>query len=368
MRLKIGVIFGGCSGEHEVSLKSAASIMGALDREKYHIVPVGITREGTWFTGADPLESLSSGKLRPGDREVAFIPDPKEKGFLYRSPGEVLGGGELETLDLAFPVLHGTYGEDGTVQGVLELAGIPYVGPDVLAASVGMDKVVMKKLLQQDGLPVGRFLYFVTGEWQEAPGEILDRVEGGLGYPCFVKPANLGSSVGISRVHDREELKRGIEEALLFDRKVLVEEYIPGREIEVSVLGNDRPVASVPGEIIPCNQFYDYRAKYLDDRSRLIIPAELEAGLAARLQGMAVDVFKSLEGCGMGRVDFFVEEREGKIIVNEMNTIPGFTRVSMYPKLFMASGLSYRELLDKLIQLALERHQVKKALKTSFDL
>ncbi len=400
MKLKVAVLCGGRSGEHEVSLKSAASIIGALDKEKYEIIPIGITREGTWLSGEDPLEALSSGKLPGKNKPLFIVPDPRVGGVMWLeegplsnkpegsgSPGEsnrfsrlsqsnqpvqssqlIRTGGAFEKLDVIFPVLHGTYGEDGTVQGLLELAGIPYVGPGVLGASAGMDKIIMKMIYQQAGLPIGKYVYFLKREWEENRRVWLDRIEEELGYPCFVKPSNMGSSVGISRAKGREELSRAVEEAGLWDRRIVVEENIRGREIEVSVLGNDQPEASVPGEIVPSGDFYDYKAKYIDDRSRLIIPAELNPRLAARIRDLAIKSFKALDCTGMGRVDFFVDEKEERITINEINTIPGFTQVSMYPKLWEASGLSYSQLLDRLIQLAIERFEEKKELKTTFNL
>ena len=387
MKLKVGVLFGGRSGEHEVSLKSASSVMAALNPSKYDIVPIGITREGTWLAGNDPMEALSTGNLPGGNLPVAVVPDPGVGGLIYLTeagPSDSSGAGEsfgpgpggvrtahlvpgrIEKLQVVFPVLHGTYGEDGTVQGLLELAGIPYVGPGVLAASAGMDKVVMKMLFQQSGLPVGKYLYFLKREWEEGREQILEQVEKELGYPCFIKPANLGSSVGISKAADRQQLIQGIEEAAQYDRKIVVEEHLSGKEIEVSVLGNDDPEASVPGEIIPSNDFYDYQAKYIDDRSELVIPAQLGEKLTAEVRSMAVEVFKAVDGSGMGRVDFFVDPSAETIVVNEINTIPGFTQISMYPKLWEATGLSYPHLLDRLIELALERFQEKAELKTIF--
>ena len=380
MKLKVGILFGGRSGEHEVSLKSACSVMAALDEAKYDIVPIGITREGTWLAGNDPMKALSTGNLPGGNVPVAVVPDPGVGGLIYLGSSETeeisraaegsgppdFIPGKIEKLQVVFPVLHGTYGEDGTVQGLLELAGIPYVGPGVLAASAGMDKVVMKMLFQQVGLPIGKYLFFLKREWRENREKYVEQIEKELGYPCFIKPANLGSSVGISKAADREQLIQGIEEAARYDRRIVVEEHLQGKEIEVSVLGNDEPEASVPGEIIPCNDFYDYQAKYIDDRSELIIPAELGEKLTAEVRSMAVKVFKAVDGSGMGRVDFFVDPLKETVVVNEINTIPGFTQVSMYPKLWEASGLSYSHLLDRLINLALERFQEKAELKTIF--
>ena len=367
MKLRVGVLFGGRSGEHEVSLKSAASVMEALDKDRYEIIPIGISREGTWLTGENVLETLSSGRLPGRNVPIAVVPDPNVGGFIYLSEQKGPPGRSFEKLDVVFPILHGTFGEDGTVQGLLELAGIPYVGPGVLAASTGMDKIIMKMVFQQTGLPVGKYLYFLKKEWEKDKKGYLKKIEEELGYPCFIKPANLGSSVGISRANNGEELIKGIEEAGLFDRRIVIEESIPGREIEVSVLGNDEPAASVPGEIVPNSDFYDYHAKYVDDRSELFIPAELDPTLTAKIQDLAVQTFKALDCCGMGRVDFFVDDQSQKIIVNEINTIPGFTQISMYPKLWEASGIPYRELLNRLIKLALERFEEKKKLKTSYE-
>ncbi|UNC90630.1 D-alanine--D-alanine ligase [Candidatus Contubernalis alkaliaceticus] len=364
MRLRVGVLFGGRSGEHEVSLKSARSVMDALDKTKYDIVPIGITKEGTWLAGADPMEALATGDIPGENYPVAIVPDPGVGGMISIEEPTVLG--KIEKLQVVFPVLHGTNGEDGTVQGLLELAGIPYVGPGVLAASAGMDKVVMKMLFERCGLPVGKYLYFLKKEWTENQERIIKEIEEVLGYPCFIKPANLGSSVGISKANNREKLILGIEDAARYDRKIVVEEHLQGKEIEVSVLGNDDPEASVPGEIIPSNDFYDYHAKYVDNRSELIIPADLGEKLTKEVQSLAVKVFKAIDGSGMGRVDFFVDPQKETVLVNEINTIPGFTQISMYPKLWEATGLSYSGLLERLIDLALERFEEKAELKTIF--
>ena len=366
MKLKVGVLCGGRSGEHEVSLKSAASIIEALDKEKYLVVPIGITRDGTWLAGDDPLEALSTGVIPGNNKAISLVPDPSVGGFTWLA--EASPGKSFEKLDVVFPVLHGTYGEDGTVQGLLELAGIPYVGPGVLAASAGMDKVIMKMVFQQKGLPIGKYVYFLKKDWEENKEFWLDKIERELGYPCFIKPCNMGSSVGISKAKSRQELQVAVEEAGLWDRRIVVEEFVEGREIEVSVLGKDRPSASVPGEVVPSSEFYDYQAKYIDDRSQLIIPAKLTPELADRVKDLAVESFTALDCTGMARIDFFVEEEKDKIIVNEVNTIPGFTQVSMYPKLWEASGMSYSRLLDRLIELAIDRFEEKKQLKTVFDL
>jgi D-alanine-D-alanine ligase len=347
---RVAVLFGGRSGEHEVSLRSAAAIIEGLSSlGKFEVMPVMINKEGGWFYR--------------GVR-IAVLPDPARRG-LY-----VLDGEETDRLlpvDLAFPVLHGPFGEDGTVQGLLELAGIPYVGAGVAGSAVGMDKILMKAVLRQAGIPVGEHLWFTGFQWREQAKPIAARVEKELGYPCFVKPANLGSSVGVSKVYAAAELTAAVEKALRYDRKVLVEKFLPGRELEVSVLGNEEPEASVVGEVIPGNDFYDYEAKYLDDRSKLIIPAMLAPGLAEHVRKLAVDTFKALDCAGMGRVDFFADEAKGHVYVNEINTIPGFTSISMYPKMWEASGLPFSQLLERLVDLALERHTEKSLLETSYS-
>lgn len=352
------VLFGGRSGEHEVSLQSSNSVINALDKEKYEVVPVGITKEGRWLLGSTPERVLAegfTGDLLP----VTLSVDPTVPGLIpLANSGEYksLLAGEIHVV---FPVLHGTYGEDGCVQGLLELANLPYVGGGVLGSSVGMDKIMMKKVFAQHGFPQARFIGFLRKEWLEKPERVLEQIEEEIGYPCFVKPANLGSSVGISKATDREGLTKAIDLAAKYDRKLVVEENIVGREIELSVLGNDEPQVSVPGEIVPCNEFYDYEAKYLADDSELIIPADLPKNTVAELQRLAAEVFKAIDCAGMARVDFFVGRDNKQIWINEINTIPGFTRISMYPKLWEASGLPYSKLLDRLIELALERHREK---------
>lgn len=366
-KLKVGVLFGGRSGEHEVSLRSAASVMEAMDKAKYQVIPVGITLEGRWLAGGDPLRALRD-KWIPGDSSFAtLVTDPLSPGLMLLPERPGTGGADFLPLDVVFPVLHGPYGEDGTVQGLLELAGLPYVGAGVLASAAGMDKVLMKLLFKHRGLPVGDFLYFYATRWEEEKQALLTGIEEKLGFPCFVKPSNLGSSVGVNKARCPRTLEEAVEEALLYDEKVVVERFLPGREIECSVLGDQKPVSSVPGEVVPCNEFYDYRAKYIDDRSELIIPAKLEAEVEEQLKDYAVRAFQAVECSGLGRVDFFYCEEENQVYVNEINTIPGFTNISMYPKLFEASGIPYPELIDRLIQIALERHHRRQKLHIAYQ-
>ena len=313
------------------------------------------------------MAALQSGNI-PGECHAAsVITDPVSPGFLLWHEKE--GGGReivsFEKVDLVFPVLHGTYGEDGAVQGLLDMAGLPYIGAGVLASATGMDKVVMKDLFIRGGLPVGEYYYFLGNEWLSKKDKLLEKIEKKLAYPCFIKPANLGSSVGISKAYSRQELIAGVEEALLYDEKVVVEAFIPGREVECSVLGDLEPFASLPGEIIPNTDFYDYHSKYIDDRSELIIPAKLSPEIIEEVKRLSVKAFKILSVSGMARVDFFVDSDNNKILINEINTIPGFTNISMYPKLWEASGLSYSKLVGNLVKIALERYRRRSSLITS---
>jgi D-alanine-D-alanine ligase len=365
-RLRVAILFGGRSGEHAVSLRSAASIIEAMDKDKYEVIPVGISEEGQWFAGGNPMQALEEKNLPGGCYLSVMIPDPHEPGLLLLDPADKNNCKGFIPLDLVFPVLHGPYGEDGTVQGLLELANLPYVGAGVLSSAAGMDKAVMKILFQEKGLPVGDYLYFKAHSWAEEKETILKLVEERLGYPCFVKPANLGSSVGVSKAAHRKELIQAIEAALRYDFKVIIEAFISGREIECSVLGDEEPIASIPGEIKPCNEFYDYEAKYLNDRSELIIPAPLAPEIEEKIKEYAVQSFLAVECSGLGRVDLFYEEESQEIIVNEINTIPGFTTISMYPKLWEASGIPYSELIDRLIKIALKRFRLKQKLITSY--
>jgi len=364
-RLRVGVIFGGRSGEHEVSLVSAASVIRALDPEKYEAVPIGISKEGRWLVGSSAQKLLPE-VLRTG-RSVMLPADPSAAA-LVPLDGTPAAGGPPVRVDVVFPVLHGTYGEDGTVQGLLELAGLPYVGSGVIGSAVGMDKDMQKRLFRQEGLPVGDFLAVLRSEWEKSRTKVLQQVRKKFRFPLFIKPATLGSSVGMTKVHNVRELPAALNFAAEFAMKIVVERFIRGREIEVSVLGNDAPKASVPGEIIPHREFYDYAAKYLEEGTRLEIPAKLSPLQVRRFQEYAVRAFRCLECRGMARVDFFLERSTGRIYINEVNTIPGFTSISMYPKLWEASGIPYRELIDRLIELALADHREKQRTKYSIEL
>src|SRR6202161_2085947 len=353
-RLRVGVIFGGRSGEHEVSLASAASVIRALDPEKYEAVPIGIGKDGRWFIGT-PAQKMLPDVLRQGHR-VMLSADPSVGALL---PLEDRAAGS-QRVDVIFPVLHGTFGEDGTVQGLLDLAGLPYVGAGVLASAVGMDKDVQKRLFEQAGLPIVPFVAVRRAEWEEDCELVSRTLRKKFKFPFFVKPATLGSSVGMSRVKTAKEIGPAMDLAAEFALKIIVERAVSAREIEVSVLGNDDVEASIPGEIIPHREFYDYAAKYLEQGTRLEIPAKLSKKQVTTFQEYAVRAFRALELSGMARVDFFLEKRAGgKLFLNEVNTIPGFTSISMYPKLWEASGIPFRELLDKLIALALEQHAEK---------
>jgi D-alanine-D-alanine ligase len=347
-RKKIAVLFGGRSGEHEVSIRSAASVINALDQTKYEIIPVAITKEGRWLP---PGQSV--GLLPPGAREATSTATAVS---VSQEPGSASG------VDVVFPVLHGTFGEDGTVQGFFELADVAYVGAGVLGSACGMDKDVMKRLFREAGLPTVEHIALLRRDGRGRVAELEER----FGYPLFVKPANLGSSVGITKAHNREELLGALDLAAQFDRKIVVERAVNGREIECSVLGNDDPQASVPGEIVPAHEFYDYQAKYSSEDSKAIIPAPLTGSQTAEVQRLAVAAFQAVECCGLARVDFFLETETGKILLNEINTMPGFTSISMYPKMWEASGLFYAKLIDRLIELALERHAEKRQTRYEF--
>ncbi len=361
-RLRVGVLFGGRSEEHEVSLMSAESIMRAIDPERYEIVPIGIGKNGTWLTGADPLASLQAAAqsaLPTGLIPSQLIADPQNPGVAPLRSGR-LALDEREPIDLFFPVLHGPFGEDGTIQGLLEIAGVPYVGSGVAASAVGMDKALMRDVFRAHGLPLLDWVVVMRHEVEANLQDVLGRVEAALPYPCFVKPANLGSSIGISKADARDGLIRALNQAARFDRKLVVERGVSGwREVECAVLGNDRPHASIVGEIVPGGDFYDYKAKYVDDTSQLIIPARISEKTARRVQQLAIDAFTAIDAAGLSRVDFFVHPESEEVYLNEINTLPGFTRISMYPKLWEASGIGYAELVDRLIALALERHQDK---------
>ena len=398
-KLRVGILFGGRSGEHEVSLLSAASVLKAIDKNKYEVVPIGISKQGRWLTPVHAERLLrgeghtaeSARHLRAGDPEatpaaavlakgeaVIVPPVPQSHGLIpfesasfessseSSSAGVPSPGGEHSiAVDVIFPVLHGTFGEDGTIQGLLELADIPYVGAGVLGSAAGMDKDVMKKLFAADGLPIVKHVTILRGEWEARRKEVDKEVERRLKYPVFVKPANLGSSVGISKARDRKQLDEAIETAAGYDRKIVIEQGVGGkkhkaRELEVSVLGNDSPQASIVGEIVPSTEFYDYNAKYLDEGSELLIPAKIDKKQMKAVQQMGVRAFQAVDCSGLARVDFLMDPKTEKIYLNEINTMPGFTSISMYPKLWAASGVNYEQLIDRLIQLALERHADKR--------
>ena len=386
-KLRVGVLFGGRSGEHEVSLLSAASVLNAIDKTKYDVVPIGITKDGSWVTSTH-AEALLHGKqqpsaLRAGDPEatsaaavlaqgsaiiVPPVPAQSSSMLPFQTQSSEMSRRWTDrsiNVDVIFPVLHGTFGEDGTIQGLLELADIAYVGAGVLGSACGMDKDVMKKLFQSARLPIVKHVTILRVDWEANPKKAQKLIESKLKYPVFVKPANLGSSVGISKARNRAELAPAIKEAALYDRKIVIEQGVGGkkrkaREIECSVLGNDSPSASVPGEIVPSTEFYDYKAKYLDEGSRLIIPAKLTSVQTKQLQKLAISAFQAVDCAGLARVDFLMDPVSKKFYVNEINTMPGFTSISMYPKLWGASGLPYPELIDRLIQLGIERHEDKK--------
>jgi D-alanine-D-alanine ligase len=360
-KLRVGVLFGGRSGEHEVSLASASSIIRGLDPQKYEAVPIGITKEGHWLIGEGAQKMLPE-VLRTGQR-VVMSADPTESALM-----PIDGSARGQKLDVVFPVIHGTFGEDGTMQGLLELAGLPFVGAGVLGSAIGMDKDVAKKLMQVAGIPVVPWIAVQRAEWERQPKEIRRAIEKKFKYPVFVKPATLGSSVGMTKVHSRAELGPALDLAAEFAMKIMIERAVSAREIEVSVLGNHDPRASIPGEIVPHREFYDYAAKYLEEGTQLLIPAKLKKSEVKKVQVMAITAFRVLELSGMARVDFFIEKRGGKIFLNEVNTIPGFTSISMYPKLWEANGIPFRELITKLIDLALEQHREKARTKYQIEL
>ena len=384
-KLRVGVIYGGRSGEHEVSVASAASIIKHLDRSRYEPVPIRIEKDGRWTLADKPpsvlkaAEVIESARLqaarptRPG-REAHIVAHPGEDTMLTierRGDRNVAEQGTSAVvtglgLDVIFPVLHGPYGEDGTVQGLLELANVPYVGAGVLGSAVGMDKAVMKQLFAAHGLPVGKYIVTLRREWERDAANVRSRVGSELGYPVFVKPANLGSSVGISKAKNDAQLDEAVRVAAEFDRKIVIEAAVPNtREIECAVLGNDEPEASIAGEIVPSREFYDYESKYLDEGSQPLIPAPITEAQMAEVRRMAIAAYRALDGAGMARVDFLMDGSTGDIYLNEVNTIPGFTTISMYPKMWEASGLPYPELIDRLIALAIERHAEKQQLRTS---
>ena len=362
-RLRVAVVYGGRSGEHEVSLRSAAAVIAHLDVQRYEVVPVAIDKEGRWRTGPDSLDVLERAQrdlapIPPHGFEVTLVADPTRGGLLP------LAGGPPIPVDVVFPVLHGTYGEDGTIQGLLELAGLPYVGAGVLASAVGMDKAAMKSVFRDAGIPVCRWLVARVGG--EPATALARRVETELGFPCFVKPANLGSSVGITKVKQAAALADAVAEAGAYDAKVVIEAAVRAREFECAVLGNEEPEASVIGELVPSREFYDYADKYVDQGARVLIPAPLPETTAAAMRALALRVFRAVDCTGLARVDFFLEQGTERVLVNEINTMPGFTAISMYPKLWEASGLPFGALLDRLIALACDRHAARSRRQLSF--
>jgi D-alanine-D-alanine ligase len=391
-KLRVGILFGGRSGEHEVSLLSAASVLNAIDKNKFEVVPIGITKSGQWLTAAHAERLLTKKDtanddkhLRAGDPEltpgaavlatgegIIVPPMPNASSMVPFATNAAAASTSSQSInvDVIFPVLHGTFGEDGTIQGLLELADIPYVGAGVLGSAAGMDKDVMKRLFAAAGLTMVKHVTVLRSRWDSEPKKVRKDIENKLKYPVFVKPANLGSSVGICKAHDSAELGPAMDIAASYDRKIVVEQGVgsskqKAREIEVSVLGNDKPSASVPGEIVPIAEFYDYAAKYLDEGSKLLIPAKLNKAQIKNVQQMAIAAFQAVDCSGLARVDFLMDAKTGKLYVNEINTMPGFTAISMYPKLWAATGLAYTELITRLIDLALERHGEKKRNKYS---
>lgn len=372
-KLRVGVVFGGRSGEHEVSVRSAQTVIEALGQDKYEAIPIAITKTGKWLSPADSSnllpgeikQLLPRGIVKGESRDVAIIGDPSHQGLI------ALGAESFraQPLDVVFPVLHGTYGEDGTLQGLLEMAGVPYVGCGVLASSCGMDKVTMKALFHEAGLPICNYTWFLRSEWDRDADAVLRRVARRIGFPCFVKPANLGSSVGISRATNRSSLQSAIELAARYDRKIIVEEGLDAREIECAVMGNDEPEASLPGEYVvhdPAASFLDYTEKYSSTgHVDFVVPAPLTKAQTRRIRQMATLAFKVMDGSGLARVDFFLRRDTGKLLLNELNTLPGLTDVSGYPKMWKATGLSFPEVIDRLIELALERHREKERTVTS---
>ena len=357
-KVRVAVLFGGQSGEHDVSLRSAQTVMGALDPERYEVIPIGISREGRWLTGGDPFGRLSAASPLFALGDGGATPELNPEQFtapVSAVPGALPAGLSAE-FDVVFPVLHGPMGEDGTVQGLLELAGLAYVGSGVLGSAVGMDKAMAKTVLEAAGLPQAPWRLVLRKEWERDPGMVTESIADALGFPCFVKPANMGSSVGVYKAHDAAGFGQAMAQAGRHDRRLVVEAGVDARELEVSVLGNDEPVASVAGEVVPCNEFYDYAAKYIDEGSELIVPARLDRETMGYVQELAVAAFRALDLAGMARIDFFLDRQTDHLLINEVNTIPGFTAISMFPLLWAASGVPLPELVDRLVALALERH------------
>ncbi len=374
-KLRVGVIFGGRSGEHEVSIRSARAVIESIDRKKYDVLPIAISKDGKWLSPAEAANLLppSAQSFLPADfaatgkGDVAILGDPSHQGLTSFSATRRPAA--TEKLDVVFPVLHGPFGEDGTVQGLLEMANIPYVGCGVLASACGMDKVAMKLLFRQAGLPIGKYIWFLRSEWQSNPASVTRRVASEIGFPCFVKPANLGSSVGVSKATNKAGLVESVDLAARYDRKIIVEAALDAREIECAVIGNDEPQASLPGEYVVYDEaarFLDYTEKYAETgHVKFVVPAPVSKSMISRIQRMAIEVFKSVDGAGLARVDFFLTRDGQKLLVNELNTMPGLTEVSGYPKMWEASGVSFPRVLDQLIELAFKRHKDKSLNKTS---
>jgi len=374
-KLRVGVIFGGRSGEHEVSIRSAASVIDAIDRQKYDVLPIAISREGKWLSPAAAFQLLPANaqSLLPAtiasgyQGAVAILGDPSHSGLLSFEQSD--GALTSQKLDVVFPVLHGPFGEDGTLQGLLEMANVPYVGCGVLASACGMDKVAMKLLFLQAGLPMCKYVWFLRTQWESDRAKIVQTIKRKLGMPCFVKPANLGSSVGVSRAADKKSLEQAVELAAQYDRKIVVEEAVDAREIECAVIGNNEPKASLPGEYVIYDKsaaFLDYTEKYTKTgHVEFVVPAPISKSLSTKIQKMAIQAFQSIDGAGLARVDFFLKRDSKQLLINELNTMPGLTEVSGYPKMWAASGLSYRRMLDVLVELALERHREKMVNKTT---
>src|SRR5215213_1651813 len=374
-KIRVGVIFGGRSGEHEVSVRSARAVIESFDRTRYEVIPISISKEGRWLSPAESAallpesaRGLLSENVSGAGEALTIVGDPSRRG-LHRFESEGGGGASAQRLDVVFPVMHGTYGEDGTIQGLLEMAGLPYVGCGVLASSCGMDKVTMKALFREAGLPMCKHIWFLRGEWERESERVRERVGREIGYPCFVKPANLGSSVGISRAVDAETLVRAVNLAAGYDRKVIVEEGLDAREIECAVMGNDEPEASLPGEYVVHDEqakFLDYTEKYSSTgHVEFVVPAPIPKRLSRRIQELAVRAFKAVDGAGFARVDFFLRRDNNRLLVNELNTIPGLTDVSGFPQMWEASGVPFTQVIDRLVELAFERHAEKARNETS---
>jgi D-alanine-D-alanine ligase len=363
-RLRVAVVYGGRSGEHEVSIQSARSVIEAIDPARYDIVPIGVTQNGAWI--AAPPEALLAGGAEAGDRVLPSA-DPAQSALMPVSTSPTRSVAPGDGVDVVFPLIHGTFGEDGCLQGLFELATVPYVGSGVLASAVGMDKITMKTVFRAEGFPIVEYLPITRAAWESEPRSVIDGIEDRIGYPCFVKPSNLGSSVGISKARDAQQLRVAVDLAAEFTSRLLVEQAADARELECGVLGNVSPEASVVGEVVPTREFYDYQAKYYDESTQFIIPANVDAEIQSEIQRLAVGAFKGIGASGMARVDFFLDRSSGALYLNEINTIPGFTAMSVYPRLWAASGVPYPKLIDRLIELAIERHKDEARNRTHYE-